>query len=116
MSAIRAATISDLTGTGPVGLTGQSASKAWGWCDGSIVLQESYNISSTTDNGNGDAQFNVTNSLSSPGTPLVGTADVDDIPSIDGTWTTTIRVRNYNDGEETYVDSISSCGLWGDLA
>ena len=56
MSEIRATTISDAAGTGPITLTGQSAAKAWHSFDassGSPVTGDSFNISSTTDGGTG---------------------------------------------------------------
>jgi len=54
MSEIRATTISDAAGTGPITLTGQSAAKAW--VNYHMVLNtvgDSFNVSSVTDDGTG---------------------------------------------------------------
>ena len=57
MSEIRANTISDAAGTGPVTLTKQSAAKAWVNFDGSagtISPRDSFNVSSLTDHAQGN--------------------------------------------------------------
>ena len=55
MSEIRATTISDAAGTGPITLTGQSAAKSWSNFDGSSFgVRDSFNHSSVTDNGTGN--------------------------------------------------------------
>ena len=51
MSEIRATTISDAAGTGPITLTGQSAAKAWARYDGASNSVSSFNISSLVDDG-----------------------------------------------------------------
>lgn len=54
MSEIRANTISDAAGTGPVTLTGQSAAKTFAYFDQStLTLGASLNVSSTTDSATG---------------------------------------------------------------
>jgi hypothetical protein len=67
MSEIRAATVSNLAGTGPVTLTKQSAAKAWANLNGSgtIAFIASFNASSAVDNGTGDYDINFTNAMSS---------------------------------------------------
>ena len=67
MSEIRATTISDAAGTGPITLTGQSAAKAWCYFNGSgtVAVVNSFNTSSLSDLGTGDYQINVINSFSS---------------------------------------------------
>mgnify|MGYP003152025357 FL=1 len=67
MSEIRANTISAANGTGPITLTKQSAAKGF-------ILQRnnndafatlnSFNISATTDNANGDTTYTVTSAMS----------------------------------------------------
>jgi hypothetical protein len=55
MSEIRATTISDAAGTGPISLTGQSAAKAW--VNYQMIINtvgDSFNVSSVTDNGTGN--------------------------------------------------------------
>ena len=66
MSEIRATTISDSAGTGPITLTGQSAAKAWcNWNGtGTAAIRDSFNTTSITDNGIGDYTFTITNNLS----------------------------------------------------
>jgi hypothetical protein len=56
MSEIRANTVSDLAGTGPVTLTGQFAAKAWIHYDQSpsTVIGDSFNVASLTDAGVGN--------------------------------------------------------------
>ena len=66
MSEIRATTISDAAGTGPITLTGQSAAKAWVSFNGTgaAAIVTSQNISSLTDNATGDYRVFFTNSFS----------------------------------------------------
>ena len=66
MSEIRATTISDAAGTGPVTLTKQSAAKAWVNYDnqGTASISGSQNISSCTDTDTGDFRTNFINSMS----------------------------------------------------
>jgi hypothetical protein len=65
LSEIRANTISDAAGTGPVTLTGQYAAKAWvnfnG--DGTVAIRESGNVASITDNGTGQYTVNFTTAM-----------------------------------------------------
>ena len=76
MSEIRANTISDAAGTGPVTLTGQYAAKAWvnfnG--DGTVAIRESGNVSSITDNGTGDYTTNVTTAMPDANYAILGIA------------------------------------------
>jgi hypothetical protein len=55
LSEIRANTISDAAGTGPITLTKQSAAKVWVNFDGTgtIAVRDSMNVSSLTDIGTG---------------------------------------------------------------
>ena len=63
MSEIRATTISDSAGTGPITLTGQSAAKAWVNFNGTgtVAIRQSNNVSSITDDGTGSYTVNFTN-------------------------------------------------------
>ena len=65
MSEIRATTISDAAGTGPVALTGQYAAKAWVNFNGTgtVAIRESGNVSSITDNGTGNYTVNFTTAM-----------------------------------------------------
>jgi len=66
MSEIRATTISDAAGTGPITLTGQSAAKAWArWSmAGTAANVDSFNISSFTDITTGVCKQTLTSSMS----------------------------------------------------
>ena len=65
MSEIRATTISDAAGTGPIALTKQSAAKAWANFNGTgtVAIRDSFNVASLTDNGTGDVDLNFTSSF-----------------------------------------------------
>ena len=67
MSEIRATTISDETGNGPIALTKQAAAKAFLNLNGTgtIAARDSLNISSTTDVGNGYYRPNFASNMSS---------------------------------------------------
>ena len=67
MSEIRATTISDAAGTGPIALTKQYTHKMWIAINGknTISIRGSENVSSATENGIGDYTANITNALSS---------------------------------------------------
>lgn len=62
MSEIRATTISDAAGTGPIALTKQSAAKAWLYrSSGGLV--ESFNVSSTVDDSTGVVSYILTSAM-----------------------------------------------------
>ncbi len=69
MSEIRATTISDAAGTGPITLTKQSAAKAWVNFRGSDTfgIDNSFGVSSCDDDGVGDYSVNVTSAFSTDG-------------------------------------------------
>ena len=66
MSDIRANTISDASGNGPINLHKQSAAKAWVQFKGTstVVIEGSQHVSNVVDNGTGDYTVNLTNSFS----------------------------------------------------
>jgi len=66
MSDLNVTSISDLTGSGPAELVGQSAAKNWVNFNqtGTISIRESFNTTSITDNGTGLTTINYTNSFS----------------------------------------------------
>ena len=66
MSEIRATTISDAAGTGPITLTKQSALKVWMNLTGTgtIAVNDSLNISSATDLGTGNYRAYYTSNMS----------------------------------------------------
>jgi len=67
MSEIRATTISDSAGTGPITLTKQSAAKAWVNFNGTgtIAIRDSYSVSSITDQGTGNYTATISSAMSS---------------------------------------------------
>lgn len=74
MSEIRANTISDAAGTGPIDLHKQSAAKAWVNFNGTgtVAVRESTNVSSLTDSSTGICFANYTNTLSSSDYAVTG--------------------------------------------
>ena len=66
MSEIKANTISDAAGTGPINLYKQSAAKAWVNFNGTgtVAIRDSVNISSITDDGTGRYLTNFSTSFS----------------------------------------------------
>ena len=63
MSEIRATTISDAAGTGPIALTKQSAAKAWLKGTSAAALLDSFGVSSGVDNGVGNYTFSFISSF-----------------------------------------------------
>ena len=78
MSEIRATTISDAAGTGPITLTGQSAAKAWIDHSSAAVVNDSLNVSSLTDNSTGNHTVNLTNSFNAATSYAVSVTAMDD--------------------------------------
>ena len=102
MSEIRATTISDAAGTGPITLTGQSAAKAFIRYDsnGGNTINISFNVSSVTDNGTGHQTTNFTNAMSGAFTVVTGANDVDASGSL------------YNLSPHTYASTNVQCDSW----
>ena len=69
MSEIRATTISDAAGTGPIALTGQYAAKAWVNFNGTgtIAIRDSQGVSGLVDNGTGNYDVNFSSSMANTG-------------------------------------------------
>ena len=90
MSDIRANTISDAAGTGPIALTGQSAAKAWLNMNGqgTIATRDSFNVSSLADVGTGNYTANYTSSMTSVNHAICG-----NIPY--ATWGSTAKADFY---------------------
>jgi hypothetical protein len=77
MSELRAATVSNLAGTGPVTLTGQYAAKAWVNFNGTgtVAIRDSGNVSSITDlGGTGQYAINFSTSMSDTNYAVCGSA------------------------------------------
>jgi hypothetical protein len=62
-SVLNVDTIADKAGTGPVGLTKQSAAKVTIAANDDAVLFKSFNVSSGVDQATGDYKYNLTNAL-----------------------------------------------------
>lgn len=76
MGEVRATSVSDLAGTGPVDLTGQSAAKVWARYDASSVVSDSFNVSSTVDGATtGQTTVNFTNNMSDSNYAAIGTCN-----------------------------------------
>jgi hypothetical protein len=122
MSEIRANTISDAAGTGPVTLTKQSAAKAWVNFNGTgtIAARDSFNVSSLTDNGTGDYTVNFTNAFGAadyfPAT-LVANDGISDVYRTAITVAPTASAFRYIQGGAGNFDTLY-CGasIHGDLA
>ena len=121
MSEIRATTISDSAGTGPITLTGQSAAKAYVRANGDAVVQDSqsFNISSSTDHGTGDYSHSLSNALDALGVQTAAArrnangALASPNESRDGSGT--IAIRSFN-SSGTALNSRHTAILMGDLA
>jgi hypothetical protein len=121
LSEIRATTISDTAGTGPVTLTKQSAAKAWLQHNNAHSIQDSLNFSSITDGGTGltnDATF--TSSMNNDDYSISGT--VGNTTSDDGFWAVTaIATTDFNARIRTHNGNLNDGGICsltvhGDLA
>ena len=66
-SVLNVDTIADKAGTGPVGLTKQHAAKIWANIDQTSTqsINDSFQVSSVTDNGTGRTEVSFANSMSS---------------------------------------------------
>jgi len=66
LSEIRATTISDAAGTGPITLTKQHAAKVWATIDqenSASSVKDSFNVSSITDGGTAKSTINFSNNM-----------------------------------------------------
>ena len=80
MSEIRATTISNAAGTGPITLTKQSAAKAWASVDQLSTGHPTYdslNISSTSDIGTGKTQITFSTSMDNADYAIAGAGQAD---------------------------------------
>ena len=122
MSEIRATTISDAAGTGPITLTGQSAAKAWVNFNqsGTDTINNSLNVSSLTDSGTGLTYINFSSAMAYVGFSLSHSvivdvnyvnAEVTNYP-ITASQAYFISVENGIGVDKTYA----SCITHGDLA
>lgn len=116
MSELRANTISDAAGTGPVTLTGQYAAKAWVNFNGTgtVAIRESGNVSSITDNGTGNYTVNFTNAITDANFSAVASGSTGSITTsirnaTTGTGTTTTVPVGMRDTTNTQQDAALMC-------
>ena len=121
MSEIRATTISDAAGTGPITLTGQSAAKTFIRFNGTgtIAITSSQNVSSIDDDGTGDYGVNYTNNMSNADyTTTTGATSFSTLTVIrlDTLSAGSADVRTF-DASSTLVDALNvALNIHGDLA
>ena len=121
MSEIRANTISDAAGTGPITLTAQSAAKSWcHWTEQTTVsINGSFNVSSLADEGTGQTGINFTNSMVTNDYAIVFTTNVTDCGGFDATsiGTTSKVTHQTRDQNGSNYDAHVACMICvGDLA
>jgi hypothetical protein len=121
MSEIRAATVSNLAGTGPVTLTKQSAAKAWITYASNVtplVVYDSFNVSGVTDNGSGNQTINFSSAFAvGDNISAVSSTNWRGIACPDGYATTAVDVLTAdNNGTSTSDRGRVGVALLGDLA
>ena len=118
MSNIRATTISDETGNGPIALTKQHAAKAWvaNAIHSNQATQDSFNQSSYTDTGTGRADISFTNNMDSAIYSVVCGASAGQYPYQGyGIDSTKYRVSTVN-SSASFADGRNNAAVFGDLA
>ena len=125
MSEIRATTISDAAGTGPIALTKQSAAKMFAIADQSaLTVIDSLNTSSITDSATGRLQFNLVNNMANTKYCIAdshlhyaGVTYQTSCSIGDGTSAAYFQLITYRVDSTTFYDSEKLCGqTTGDLA
>ena len=124
MSEIRANTVSNAAGTGPVTLTGQSAAKSFCYFNGNgtLAVYTTFNTSSVTDNGTGLYTVSMTNAMSNVYYSKVATGGRDSTANQDR-WlglydatTSSFKVQAQFAAAANQADSQVSTCILGDLA
>jgi len=130
LSEIRATTISNAAGTGPIALTKQHAAKAWINFDGTTVtsatdltgVRDSFGIASVVDNTAGDYDINFSTSMSNSNY-YVGESGANnttqEIRHNNGLTrtATTVQIDCRSNNANTYADTAyAGVGILGDLA
>lgn len=116
MSTIRANTVSDAAGTGPITLTGQVAPKVWvKYNQTADTILGSFNVSSVDDSGTGLFDVNFTNSFSAADDYVITGNGKED--SAGGTVTRFVQPRRTADAvDNSEFTSVNSSGTEADLA
>ena len=118
MSEIRATTISDETGNGPIALTKQHAAKAWMNYKGTSTnaISGSFNISGVVDNGTGNYTASFINSMANTVYAPTAKAAGAKIQGMDQLATGSIRLLNYTDAGTLEDNGTYFFDMNGDLA
>jgi len=123
LSEIRANTISDTAGTGPVTLTKQSAAKSYVHFNGSgtVSIRDSLNVSSITDDGTGQYDINFSTNCNNADYAITGTSGATNhsgwnikssgIQSAP-TYLTAAAVRITTENTDSYYVSFIAFGDW----
>ena len=128
MSEIRANTVSNAAGTGPVTLTGQASAKTmWaanltsssttlGLAPGELS-DKSLNVTSFTDSAVGTVVINLTSAFGTEPIAVFGCGNTNNTATLDGGSTyTTIEVRVNDADSSNAQDNWHACAMFGDLA
>ena len=108
-SVLNVDTIADKAGTGPVGLTKQSAAKAWlQYLQATPVVTDSFSISSVTDNSTGDFTVNYTNAFDNSGHARSLMANSGFYCGVQDRATTSTQLHNRSD-----ANSLTDTGAYG---
>jgi len=125
-SELRVNTLKDASGNNSIAtsfVAGGSAKAFIQYSDVDGTFDETFNASSTTDNGNGDANYGLTSSMSSVNFPASGEAGgnfstfFSRIISHEGSTASSVRIRTAD--SQTHTTSVSfriSSIIFGDLA
>lgn len=120
MSTLKADTLVAADGTSPVTLTKQSAAKAWfNFRHDTATLNDSFGISSVTDESTGHHFGNYVNSMSNANsaTPTMNDSFRTRFEgNLDQTSARTDTIEGYNSGGSAADSSHSVCIIQGDLA
>ena len=119
MSEIRATTISDETGNGPIALTKQSAAKAWlKVTKASDTINDSFSVTSITDTATGKTTVNSAVTFGNTNGSLLGTNNQSSTAlGVYVNWSsTTAWVVFTKDSGGSFIDHDWSSVIHGDLA
>ena len=119
MSEIRATTISDETGNGPIALTKQHAAKVWirYYTSPSVTINGSFNVSSVVDNSVGSTIVNLVNGFNNTNN-ISNTGISNQFHQLDGVapTTTALRYNTYNSSHAAADAGRNYGSAHGDLA
>ena len=120
MSDIRAGTISDAAGTGPITMTKQSPAKAWVLVFTNFSVLDSFNVTSVTDTSSGppnEWRINLTSAMSDNNYTALATAQSSSDRTMVVINESASQIKNYvykGDGGTTNI--VGQNAVFGDLA